>query len=648
MYRGGSEEPPFRKRGGHTEGAGTEPWRDGLERNRRRKKGLGERPAGVQEGEAEAAQGRPRAQKRKEKNIMKKKFKRIASLILAAVMVFAMAMPVMATEVEGDEIKGHTFKAYQIFAGSTSATPESTDETPDATIGNVVWGSAITDPVKFIKALKDDTTIKSAFEEISESSSAADVAKAIADAGWGEDSEEARALAKVAYANINKSVGVDTGTTIESGYYLVVDETEGVTGKDSIVNLALLQLTDKGPFTVKQKVDVPSVTKKVKETNDTTGNVTDWQDAADYDKTDTIEYQLRGTLPTGYASFDNYYYAFHDKLSSGLTGSTDNLKVYLVNGKKNGEYTEDDFKDLKTKVGKEDSNVTDITGAFTSKLENIDPSASEDGKWGSTLTVTCNDLKKSEFTESITEDSVIVVEYTAILNNEAVMGKDGNPNTVTLEYTNKPDAGGEGDKGTTPPDTVIVFTYELDVDKYEMKDEEKTALNGAGFTLYKLEANGEPKDKAEDGTKDENATAGPDGTGAWVKVGDEIFNAESAKFVWDRIDSGKYKLVETTVPDGYNKADDIIFTVKGVYDATGEEPALTDLTVVDDEGAEVEGFDVKLEAKTALAGVGIENKRGVTLPETGGIGTTIFYVVGSVLVLGAVILLVTKRRMKSE
>ena len=563
-------------------------------------------------------------------------------------MVFAMAMPAMAADVEvkGDKIEDHTFKAYQIFEGSTSATPGSTDETPDATIGNVVWGGAITDPAKFIEDLKADTIIGKAFDGINASSSAADVAKAIADAKWGEDSEQARALAKVAYANIDKSTGVEIGTSIDSGYYLVVDET-GTTGED-IVNLALLQLTDKGPFTVKQKVDVPSVTKKVKETNDTTGNVTDWQDAADYDKNDTIEYQLRGTLPTGYASFDNYYYAFHDKLSSGLTGSTDNLKVYLVNGKKNGAYTEDDFKDLKTKVSAEGSNVTDITVAFTSNLENIDGSASEDGKWGSTLTVTCDDLKKSAFAGSITEDSVIVVEYTATLNERAVMGTDGNPNTVTLEYTNKPDAGGEGDRSTTPPDTVIVFTYELDVDKYEMKDGVKTALNGAGFTLYKLEAKGEPKDKAEDDTKDENATAGPDGTGAWVKVGDEIFNAESAKFVWDRIDSGKYKLVETTVPDGYNKADDIIFTVKGIYEATGEPPALTGLTVVDDGGENVEGFTVTLEAKTALARVEIENKRGVTLPETGGIGTTIFYVVGSVLVLGAVILLVTKRRMKSE
>jgi len=209
---------------------------------------------------------------------------------------------------------------------------------------------------------------------------------------------------------------------------------------------------------------------------------------------------------------------------------------------------------------------------------------------------------------TINSTTEIVVEYTATLNEKAVSGSAGNLNTVTLKYENDPYNGGDGTPdGETPPDTNIVFTYDAIVNK---TDKDGNALAGAGFTLYKYVNN------------------------AWVQVGDEITGVTT--FAFEKLDEGKYKLVETTVPNGYNKADDVEFEIISTLDDKGEK--LTKLEVNPSDA-----FTVNMTAGSVTTNV--KNYAGTELPSTGGMGTTLFYVFGAVLMLGAAVLLVTKKRM---
>ena len=168
-----------------------------------------------------------------------------------------------------------------------------------------------------------------------------------------------------------------------------------------------------------------------------------------------------------------------------------------------------------------------------------------------------------------------------------------------------------------------MFTYDAIVNKV---DGEGEALEGAGFTLYKWVA-------------DENN---------WVAVGDEITGVTT--FTFEGLDVGKYKLVETTVPNGYNKAADIIFYVEATYDDTKDPVELTGLVVKDEDGNVISGENLTFTADKTEGEVetDVVNKAGIELPSTGGMGTTIFYIFGGALVVIAVVLLVTKKRMTTE
>lgn len=206
------------------------------------------------------------------------------------------------------------------------------------------------------------------------------------------------------------------------------------------------------------------------------------------------------------------------------------------------------------------------------------------------------------YEETLKENDTIVVTYSATLDTDAVVGNTGNPNEIVLKY---------GNKQETTKDTVITYTTELVIDKVDGEDK---ALAGAGFTLYK------------DSVADEN------------KIGDEL--TTGSKFTWTGLEEGKYILVETTVPAGYNKAADIEFTI------TCTEP--TKVNSADDEAAwESDKAEINLVEDGTFYGK-VVNKTGSLLPETGGIGTTIFYVVGLALMLGAAILLITKKRMTAK
>lgn len=407
------------------------------------------------------------------------------------------------------------------------------------------------------------------------------------------DADGMRAFADDVYAAIktaglaaDATINGSTATTVNSGYYLIAETTIGTQPDEA--SLVMVDTAGLSNITVNTKEDVPTVEKKVKDTNDTTGAITNWQDGADYDIGDEIPYQITGTLPTdahdSFAEYETYKYEFHDTLSAGLTYKDGSVAISI-----DGETVD----------------AGSYTLTYTSNK----------------LTIAFADLKAAT-SEGVainpTKDSVVTVTYTAVLNENAVIGSAGNPNTVYLVFSNNPYDDGEG---RTPDDKVTVFTYKLEGNKV---DGAQAPLKGAGFTLYKK-------------------TAGVAENDGYVAVGSEVSGADLTTFTWTGLDAGEYKLVETTVPTGYNKAADVVFTVTATYDILSDDPQLTALSTNNNAVTLKDGSLANATLTTTVV-----NQFGAQLPTTGGIGTTIFYIVGSMLFVGAGILLVTKKRMSSE
>ena len=558
-----------------------------------------------------------------------KHIKKLASLLLAVVMILALATTAFATGTTTKKGEGsftvtitkdstdkanHTYEAYQIFTGDLTVTGDT------KTLSNVEWGTGIdqTKVSALITAL--NAIAGKPYNDIAATATAKDVQEALSKVNDNTtDSAVEKAIAEAFYSalsNTTSGTGSNTGVSgLTAGYYLIKDgdgnlagDTTGKNDKPGAKTRYILQVV--GDVTVTEKADVPTVTKKVKEKNDTTGVVTDWQDAADFDLNDTISYQITGTLPTNFLDYKTYKtYTFTDKLSAGLDlPAVADVKVYLV------------------KADDTDNTRTDITSNFDVTLDTTNNKLTVSLKTGVDL---------RDIATAATDK--IVVEYTSKLNSRAVIGSTGNPNTVDLTFSNNPNAAGSGDYDTTPEDKVTVFTYKISANK---TDKDGNALSGAGFTLYKY-----VQTAAADAANDTPATY------AWQAVGSEVTGVTTFNF--ERVDAGVYKLVETTVPDGYNKADDVYFEVVASYDTTADDPKLTALDVYASDATGIKGNKISEGAtatfttavNTGTVTTSIKNFQGATLPTTGGIGTTIFYVTGAVLALGAGILLITKRRM---
>ena len=283
--------------------------------------------------------------------------------------------------------------------------------------------------------------------------------------------------------------------------------------------------------------------------------------------------------------------------------------------------------------------TTPIHGYTTEKL-------TDDLKGEATWSLTIEDLK--EYVSNLTAGATVEVIYNAHLNEDAAIGNvPTNLNKVNLQYSNNPNASGEGhtDMGKTLDDTVWVFTYKIDSTKYHDAAESGKELEGAGFTLY--DSTGAAVKLVYDSTKGAYRPASTTEIEADASkeenqkiVVTEMTSAENGKFNVVGLDAGTYTLKETTVPAGYNKCDDITIVISATHsEAESEDTASTTITMKKDQedAVSAEGF---VNA--------VINKSGATLPETGGMGTTLFYIVGGIMVAAAVVLLVTKKRMGAE
>ena len=507
-----------------------------------------------------------------------KHIKKLASLLLVLVMVFALATTAFAEETTysitiNNSAKDHTYEAYQIFTGNLSGT----------TLSNIVWGSGVSEAGQ--TALGD----------------------AAAKAETLKTEADAKAFAKAVAPYLTTAAGSANTVTdgkyvisgLAAGYYLVKDQDGSLTGDNDSYTEYIIQVV--GNVTATPKSDVTEVQKKVKDINDSTDTTkTDWQDSADYDIGDSIPFQLKATLADNVSSYTTYKVVFHDTLSKGLTYNND-AKVYI--------------------------DGTETNGFAVTATVNAD---------GTTLTVSCDDVKALNAVNS----SAITVEYTAKLNENAVLGSAGNPNEVYLEYSNNPNKSekGNNETGETPKDVVIVFTYKTIINKV---DSENKPLTGAAFKLEKLI-------KGKDGAAD-----------TWTTVKEFTVDETTTSFTFSGLDDGQYKLTETKTPVGYNTIDPIYFVIEATHDETADAPTLKTLNayLTDANGNKQtemkDGESVNIDLGTVDLTAGsitttVVNKSGSELPSTGGIGTTIFYVLGGVLVLAAVVLLVTKKRMSTK
>ena len=495
-----------------------------------------------------------------------KKMKKVMALLLSLVMVLAMSVVAFAGGASSPATSGtytitapttsHQYEIYQIFTGDLAGT----------VLSNLKWGVNGTG---------------TAGEAVSQ-----DVIGALTAVNTKSDTEKLKVIKQ--YAKLLNPVDTITNGetyTAAAGYYLIKDKDNSLADVEGeSYTLYIVEVV--GNVDITPKSGVPSFEKKIKDTNDTTGVTSDWQDSADYDIGDNVPFQLKGTVAKNYADYKEYYFAFHDVEEKGLTFNPDSVKVF-VDG-------------------------IEITSGFDLKTSGFTD--------GCTFEVVFENLKTIA---SVTAGSVITVEYTSQLNTSAVLGDEGNVNKAKLEYSNNPNQtqGGTPETGETPWDNVIVFTYKVEINKV---NENSEPLSGAEFTLSKKFADGTTKDIAV------------------------VKNTAGTSFTFSGLDDGEYILTETKTPSRYNTISPITFIVTADHDITWEKQN-RDAVLTKMSGNKVNG-EIDLTANKAEGSLSADvvNKSGSTLPSTGGMGTTIFYVVGSILVLGAAILLITKKRMSAR
>lgn len=500
-----------------------------------------------------------------------RKARKIVAAMMALVLTLAMSATVFAAPKNGtysvtikDAEQGHTYEAYQVFSGELSEDGKK--------LSNISWGAGISEEGQ--KVLGD----------------AAAYAKKLSEEGVSAEAEAAVIGTYLTNATASTSESVKSGEKytyvikdLPAGYYLIKDADDSLAGTGGSYTSYILQVVK--DVEVEPKADVASVKKFVKDTNDSTGETTDWQKTADYDTGDSIPFRLVATLPSNIDDYKTFTLVFHDTLSAGLT------------------YAEGD--DFTAMIG------DTVVEGFTKTV-----AANDDGT--TAVTFACEDIKALG---SVAAGTTVAIEYNAVLNDNSVIGAQGNPNEVYLEFSNNPNKSGAGDKGetgSTPVDKVVVFTYKVVINKV---DQDNQPLAGAEFTLSKL-VNGEK-----------------------IAVASTAVSAEGTTFEFLRIDDGEYVLEETQTPDGYNSIPEVSFTVN----ADHNDVALTLDALTAKQSSEGETLVRFAENLTdgALA-TDVMNASGATLPSTGGAGTVAIYTIGIILVLGAAIFLITRKRVSSK
>lgn len=519
----------------------------------------------------------------------------VAATAAMAVAGFAGASTAMAAETTHTVTitpakSDHTYEAYQIFTGNLGA---------DGSLGNVVWGSGI-DQSK-LAAEGTDALIKG--------KDAASVSQALA---TSSNSADAKAYA-TAFSGVLSATHTDSGefsstgngsytiSGLSDGYYLIQDKAGTLNGKNDAYTSFILQIIGKDVI-VAPKSTQPTVDKKIQdETDDAeTGATNGWGNTADHDINESFQFKLDATIPAeaNLADYKTYEVKFNDTMSKGVT--FESIASVKVNG-------------------------NDGTAAKSWTLSTSDYTKSDittDGTTGEqSWSLTINDVIAECEGIKIAQGFTVEVIYNAHLNEKATInsatGTTDNMNSVNLEYSNNPNAAG---LGKTEDKTVYAFTFGI-TNKKVIDSVGGEALPDAGFKLY----TDEDCTKEYKLVKDDTLNAYRPATDGETAV--EMKSAADGTFPIKGLDAGTYYLKETTTPKGYTTAAVKTITIKATHSISDGQPNV------------VLSSDSTLDNK-------IVDKKGSTLPSTGGMGTVILYVAGiAVFVLaGATLVMALRRR----
>lgn len=413
----------------------------------------------------------------------------------------------------------------------------------------------------------------------------------------------------------NAAFAADTSVSFEnSGYYLFLTDDGSIGTKD---NYSKQKQTGTSPIfavvggravEVTEKIGIPTVTKKIKD--DKPGS--DWADKADSQVGQDVQYQLTGTVAENVASFDTYYYEFHDELSAGLTAKKDSIKVY---------------------AGSDRDSAVEITSGFTPEVKDGENGA------GQTLTVTFDNLKTA--VADLSSSTKIFVEYTARLdpNKTVVVGGAGNDNTVKLIYSNNPMSNGRGE---SVPDTVRDYTYALKLVKQD--HESKNKLQNVGFTIQATDPDDNADGSAskgkyvqEHGNLDDNEH--------------EFFTDENGEIYITGLDAGTYTVHEKTALGEYNSLKDFTFTISTPVSGEGSlrKTEVEAQTVTVTRNAETSSLVILDATQTdGTVNLTVENKKGSGLPLTGLNGVTFTWIAGGAVLCIGVAHLIRSRKQAEE
>lgn len=537
----------------------------------------------------------------------------------------------------GDYAGSTTYKGIQIFKANVTTTNGTT------TASNIDWGSLEVQTAVVAAIHKKDSTYTStnaqdAADWLNEHNKDADQTDSNTRVNSGHVLSVIASKLEKTGDWTKTSAGSSSLTGLNAGYWLFLTDTAGKpAGKstDAFTSPVYTFIDGTSETTVKPKKSVPTVEKKILDDSKVKGgNVTgetEWVDAADSQIDQEVNYRLTGTIADNYDSYDSYSYKFMDQLTDGLDYINSSLSVYALN---NGVYTEIDSSSYNVDAPSESNHrVLTVNFIGTKGLK------SATAKNGGTLSIDAN--------------TKIVVFYKAKLNAKAVIAGannklEGNPNTVTLEYSNNPMVAGTG---TSVPDSVVDYTYGLQINKVDLGTE--AALEGAQFTITTTgdENNKVAKYVAENGTLSD----------------DEVVLTTNAKGLIQLtgLDAGTYKVTEKKAPNGYTAVSPFEFTIDPTIKDDGQGYKLTKLKgTLDNKGqndkviaglTDGKSGDNKLDFQDGTLtnddgtfNITVGDTKQVSLPLTGLNGVTFTWIAGGAVLCIGVAHLIRSRKQAEE